>query len=82
MADKVYLGKTRVVTTSFGELTKLSFGPQDFEKMESYKNAEGWLNMEIKTSREGGLYLEIDTWKPEPSTQGNASNQTSDNLPF
>jgi len=78
MSDKVYVGRTEEKETTFGTITKLSFGPQDFEKLEQYKNASGWVNMEIKTSKDGGLYVEIDTWKPTPKTAANQSSQVSD----
>lgn len=82
--EKVYIGRTEEKETQFGTITKLSFGPQDFEKLEAHKNASGWVNMEIKTAKDGGLYVEIDTWKPTAgaTTQAGETSQNSSDSPF
>tara|TARA_R110002096_G_scaffold306639_1_gene501268 strand:- start:871 stop:1119 length:249 start_codon:yes stop_codon:yes gene_type:complete len=79
--EKIYLGKSESKETEYGKMHKVSFGPQDFEKMEKFKNQKGWLNCNIKESREGNLYLEIDTWKPKPQMSKGQVNKESD-VPF
>jgi hypothetical protein len=76
---KVYLGKTETKETEYGKLHKVSFGPKDFEKLNQYKNDSGWVNCLIKESKEGSLYLEIDTFKPKPKT---AEAEESYDSPF
>jgi hypothetical protein len=87
MSDKIFLGQTKVVTTKFGQIIKISFGPDDFKKIEDSKNTAGWLNLEMLTGRNGLPYLQIDNFKP--TAQGGAPkaapvNQEapSDDLPF
>ena len=87
MSTKVYVGKAKSVQTKFGAITKLSFGPNDFEKLAEYKNAAGWVNLEILQGRDGSPYAQIDTFKPTAQGGGSpapAVNQASanDDLPF
>lgn len=43
---------------------KLSFFVEDFVSfLESYKT-KGWVNIVLKESKSGNLYLELDTWQP------------------
>jgi len=37
----------------------------------------GWVNLDLKKSKEGKLYLELNTWKPEKPTNSDGS-QTPD----
>jgi hypothetical protein len=87
MSEKIYVGKAKSITTKFGQITKLSFGPNDFEKLNEHKNAAGWVNLEILSGRDGNPYAQIDNFKP--TAQGGAPkaapvNQEapSDDLPF
>ena len=87
--SKIYVGKTKVVTTKFGEITKVSFGPSDFEKLNAAKNDAGWVNLDLLTARDGGQYLKIDNFKATAqggggSVQSKPVNQESpsDDLPF
>jgi len=38
-----------------------------------------WINLDIKRSKEGKLYAQVDEWKPESSEEGEASG---DDVPF
>jgi hypothetical protein len=81
MADKVFVGKTTVVNTKFGQIVKVALGPQDFEVLTNSKNDKGWVNLEIKDKRDGGKYIQIQgayTDKPQAA----AVNDTDDGLPF
>jgi hypothetical protein len=78
--DKVFVGKTNVVTTKFGEIVKVAFGPQDFEVLMNAKNEKGWVNLEMKDKRDGGKYFQLQgefTGKPKAA----AVNDTDD-MPF
>jgi hypothetical protein len=81
MADKVFVGKTTVVNTKFGQIVKVALGPQDFEVLTNSKNDKGWVNLEIKDKRDGGKYIQLQgeyTGKPQAA----AVNDTDDGLPF
>jgi len=78
--DKVFVGKTSVVSTKFGEIVKVAFGPQDLEVLVNAKNEKGWVNLEIKDKRDGGKYIQLQgeyTGKPKAV----AVNDTDD-MPF
>lgn len=32
--------------------------------LDTYKNDRGFVNLNIKQSKKGGYYIELDTWKP------------------
>jgi hypothetical protein len=68
METKTFVGSAKIVTTSFGELTKVSFSEKDIETLKA-NLSNGWVNCVIKEKRnkvEGKAthYLEIDNWKP------------------
>lgn len=75
--NRIFVGKTNVVTTKFGEIIKVSFGPKDFETMQNNRNEAGWVNLEIKGKRDGGRYLQIQE-KYTPKTAVN----DGDDMPF
>ncbi len=78
--DKVFVGKTNVVNTKYGEIVKVAFGPQDFEVLMNAKNEKGWVNLEMKDKRDGGKYFQLQgeyTGKPKAA----AVNDTDD-MPF
>ena len=93
--EKIYCGSAKIVPTQYGELTKISFHKDDINKIVSYmKSNEGdWINLTVKEKKDKipnkpSHYLEVDTWKPDPSKQSNqvpySMNQSndSDQLPF
>ena len=78
--DKVFVGKTNVVTTKYGEIVKVAFGPQDFEILMNAKNEKGWVNLEMKDKRDGGKYFQLQgemASKPKPQAVNDV-----DDLPF
>lgn len=92
MADKIYCGSAKIINTTHGELTKVSFNKDDINKMVAHMKSEksDWINLVVKrkqTPIEGKPthYLEVDTWKP---TQGANSvpsamaHKQEDDLPF
>ncbi len=79
MSDKVFVGKTNVVTTKYGEIVKVALGPQDFEVLLNAKNDKGWVNLEIKDKRDGGKYIQL---QGEMKPRAAAVNDSESDLPF
>ena len=77
--DKVFVGKTQVVNTKYGEIVKVALGPQDFEVLMNAKNEKGWVNLEIKDKRDGGKYIQLQG-EMKPKAVG--VNDTDDGMPF
>ena len=77
--DKVFVGKTSVVNTKFGQIVKVALGPQDFEVLQNNKNDKGWVNLEIKDKRDGGKYIQLQG-EMKPKAVG--VNDTDDGMPF
>lgn len=82
MADKILVGRVEIKQTKFGDLTKVSFGPQDMQKLQDQASSnKGWVNLVLKQGKSGGYYLEVDTWKPKGATAG-AGVAAQDDFPF
>jgi hypothetical protein len=69
--DAIYAGTAKLVTTKFGEMTKVSFNRTDLEKLTKYLNDNDteWINLVIKEKKEKvegkpTHYLQVDEWKP------------------
>jgi hypothetical protein len=77
MSDKVFVGKTSVVNTKYGQIVKVALGPQDFEVLMNSKNEKGWVNLEMKDKRDGGKYIQLQQAMPKAA----AVNDTDD-MPF
>lgn len=69
---------------------KVAIKIEDFAKFVKENQDNGWLNIEIKTSKAGKIYAELDTWKPdrtqtpptaEPEQAANTP-EDDDSLPF
>ena len=63
MKDKVFLGRVKVINTRYGEMVKVSFGPNDLEMLKKHQNEQGWSNWVLKEAQSGNRYLELDEWK-------------------
>ena len=75
--EKIFCGNGKIITTKFGDLTKLSFSESDLDKLRANLD-NGWVNAVLKEKKEQvegkpTHYLEVDTWKPEVK---------SDTVPF
>jgi hypothetical protein len=98
METKTFVGSAKIVTTKYGEVTKVSFSEKDIETLKA-NLSNGWVNCLIKEKKnkvEGKAthYLEIDNWKPtdqfkkdnETKTYSNETKYTpkieDDGLPF
>ncbi len=68
MADKIYCGNGKKITTRYGDMMRLSLSESDLQALQD--NLEnGWVNVKVCERREpsqSGMthYLEVDTWKP------------------
>lgn len=93
MSEKKYCGNAKVITTQFGDLTKVSMHKDDINTVVKWMkdNNSEWVNFAIKEKREKvdgkpTHYCEIDEWKPESSnntqTNQNTNTQPEDDLPF
>lgn len=80
MSDKVFVGKTSVVNTKYGQIVKVALGPQDFEVLMNSKNEKGWVNLEMKDKRDGGKYIQLQQAMPQKAAAV-AVNDTDD-MPF
>jgi len=83
METKTFVGSAKIVTTSFGELTKVSFSEKDLETLKA-NLVKGWVNCVIKEKKnkiEGKAthYLEIDNWKSADQFKKDNENKTYSN---
>jgi hypothetical protein len=60
-------------------LCKLGIRCKDFFEFMKEHEDKGWVNIEIKESKDGKLYAELDTWKPN---QEDRRPQDDDDYPF
>ena len=52
-------------------LAKVSFKVEDVcEFLRANANDAGYVNSALKRGKSGKMYLELDTWKPDPSRRG------------
>lgn len=68
MADKIFVGSGKIVTTQYGDMTKLSFSEKDINTLKE-NLINGWVNCVVKKKQtivEGKPthYLEVDKWQP------------------
>jgi len=84
MSEKKYCGSARVITTQYGDLTKISLHKDDINTIVKWmkENNSEWINFAVKEKREKikgkpTHYCEIDEWKPEPQ-QNNTQPQSND----
>ena len=53
---------------------KLSIKAQEAIQFINEKNNGGWLNLEIKKSKEGKFYIELDTYEAKPKVEVKEEN--------
>jgi len=73
MSEKIYIGNAKVISTQYGNMTKISMTEKDVNTLSDSIN-NGWVNLIIKERREpsqSGMthYLEVDNWKPNKTMQ-------------
>ena len=77
MADKIYCGNGKKITTRYGDMMRLSISESDLQALQD--NLEnGWVNVKVCERREpsqSGMthYLEVDTWKPNQDRDGDTT---------
>lgn len=61
---------------------RLSIKKDEAIKMIEENSKNGWLNIDVKKSKSGNYYCQVDTWVPSeaPSSENNASDD--DEPPF
>jgi hypothetical protein len=72
----------KVVNTQYGEIIKLGI---NYEKAgENPINDDGWINLDILTSKNGKKYAVVDTYKPKKQeTDGQIMQfDDSEEIPF
>ena len=77
-ADGLFIKR---IETKYGEMEKLSFKVEDFKGfLDEHSNEQGFVNVNVKVSKAGKPYAELDTWKPEE--QVTESEIEPEDLPF
>lgn len=64
---------------------KISVNADNFtEFLNKHKNEKGYININLKKSKAGNLYLELDTWKPSLDNYPSMKDEgiDPDNIPF
>ena len=68
MSEKIYVGNAKVISTQYGQMTKISMRTEEVQTLQD-SLSNGWVNLIIKERREpsqSGMthYLEVDNWQP------------------
>lgn len=51
--------------------------------LEKQKKADGWVNLDLKESKGGKLYLEVNTWQPPKNDETEAAPEVDpEHVPF
>lgn len=74
MADKQFVGSTRVKTTKYGQIINLGLNASDLEKLKGNLNDRGWVNIDLKSKKDGGFYAEIPTMEFKGASATNAQD--------
>lgn len=82
--DKLFVGTTKVKSLEWGDITMIGLQQKDLDLMSKYINKRGYVNIEVKTSKGGNIYTEIDTYGLDKDAQAPiaAPNDESEGLPF
>lgn len=60
---KVYVGKVEDKTTDFGTFQKIGVTADDLRKLADLcANDRGWVNLDMKPTRDGGHYLQVNMY--------------------
>lgn len=81
----IFLGSSKAIETKYGQIIKVGFQVEDLEFMLEQAKASdrGWVNTEIKTSRDGSPYVVLDTYKGGGSSAPQAAEaEDEDESPF
>ena len=64
---------------------KISIKKEEFTQWykEKLQNKdEDWINLDVKESKEGKWYTEVNTWKPKSDTQSVTKEEKLEDIPF
>jgi len=79
----VFLGSSKSVETKYGSIIKVGYSREDLEYMLENLNDNGWINTEIKQTKEGKPYCVVDNYKPSASASAPlAQEEDDDEAPF
>jgi len=73
----------KVVKTQYGEIIKVGVNLEEFG--DNPINDDGWINLDILTSKNGKKYAVVDTYKPKKTQSGGQVMQfdlESEDIPF
>jgi len=74
-----FVGQVKTIKTKYGDIIKIALGPNDFAKLDGHKNDKGWVNLEVKTKRDGSHYMSFQApYTPNAATPVNES----EDVPF
>ena len=77
MTEKKFVGSTRVKTTKYGQIINLGLKASDLETLKANLNDRGWVNIDLKSKKDGGFYAEIPTTEFKGAT---ANTQDDDSF--
>lgn len=85
MADKIYCGNGKKITTRYGDMMRLSLTESDLQSLQDNLD-NGWVNVKVCERREpsqSGMthYLEVDTWKPGQDRDATAAAEPAKKAP-
>lgn len=85
--DPIFIGNVSTIQTKYGDILKLGIPKDGLDTLYAHLNEKDWVNIALKTNREGTKYMQIDTWKPDedkkqtnPQGQDNPSDVTEDEI--
>lgn len=62
---------------------KVSIKVDDFVKfLEEHKSETGWVSIDLKQSRKGSVYGELNTWKPKSGAPKEIFEEPTPEIPF
>jgi len=63
--EKIYVGRVETKENKFGDLeTKIGLTAENLQVLTENLSERGWVNLTLKTTKEGKPYLQVDNWKP------------------
>lgn len=74
--DKVFVGSTRVKDGKYGQIINIGLNEKDLKVLKENLNERGWVNINLKGKKDGGMYAELEQGKPSPAAAAN--NQDDD----
>ncbi len=67
--EKVYVGRVETKENKFGDIeTRIGLTSENLQVLSDHLSEKGWVNLILKTTKEGKPYLQVDTWKPAGAT--------------